>query len=333
MNMRALVNTGPGRLELRVVPCPEPGPGQVLIRTAACGICATDLEMIAGWKRTGFPSIPGHEWSGVVEAVGPGVPIDLTGKPCVGNNILDDGREVGFECPGGYGEYLVTQARNLQVLPSGFPLEQAALIEPLAVCLHGLKRLGPAPYASVLIFGDGPIGLLLVMLGTRYGTRKIALVGGRDKRLELARELGAKLAFNYHRLGTGLATGMRRMVGAEYPFIMESSGNARALAAGLKLAAKGGHVLVLGDYGQARAGFAWNMLLHREVTLVGSNTGSGAWPEAARLAAEGRLPLEKLITHRVAIKDYETGLSYMRDRQSGCVKVILNWAIKINGVM
>ena len=69
--MRAIVNTGPGVLELRELQAPVPGPGQALIRTAFCGICATDLQMIAGWERTGFPSIPGHEWSGVVESVGP----------------------------------------------------------------------------------------------------------------------------------------------------------------------------------------------------------------------------------------------------------------------
>jgi len=81
--MHAIVNTGPGKLEWQTLPTPEPAAGQVRIRTAACGICATDLQMIAGWERTKFPSIPGHEWSGVVDAIGSGVDVSLVGKPCV----------------------------------------------------------------------------------------------------------------------------------------------------------------------------------------------------------------------------------------------------------
>ncbi len=84
--MNAIVNTAPGRLEWKEWPTPEPGPSQVRVRTVACGICATDLEMIAGWKRTGVPSIPGHEWSGVVEAVGPGVGTEWLGRAVVGDN-------------------------------------------------------------------------------------------------------------------------------------------------------------------------------------------------------------------------------------------------------
>src|SRR5512133_2714339 len=95
--MKAIVNTAPGRLELCQWPAPQPQAGQVRIRTAACGICATDLQMIAGWKRTGFPSIPGHEWSGVVDAAGPDVDPAILGRACVADNVLSDGGEVGFE--------------------------------------------------------------------------------------------------------------------------------------------------------------------------------------------------------------------------------------------
>ena len=75
--MKAIVNTAPGRLEWKDLRLPKPRPGEVRVRTGACGICATDLAMIAGWKRTGFPSIPGHEWSGTVEAVGRGVCVEV----------------------------------------------------------------------------------------------------------------------------------------------------------------------------------------------------------------------------------------------------------------
>ena len=81
--MKAIVNTGPGALEWLEWPDPVCGSGQVRIRVRACGVCATDLEMIRGWERTGCPSIPGHEWSGVVDQVGEGVDPQLLGRSCV----------------------------------------------------------------------------------------------------------------------------------------------------------------------------------------------------------------------------------------------------------
>src|SRR5512136_3093109 len=130
--MKAIVNTGPNRLEFLEVPMPQPGPGQVRIRTGACGICATDMLMIAGWDRTGFPSIPGHEWAGTVDELGEGVDQALLGRRCTGENALSTGGEVGFENPGGYGEFFVTEARNIYPLPARFPFRTAALMEPLA---------------------------------------------------------------------------------------------------------------------------------------------------------------------------------------------------------
>ncbi|MAE30524.1 MAG: dehydrogenase, partial [Verrucomicrobiales bacterium] len=79
------------------MPVPAAGPGEALIRTGACAICATDLKMFAGWERTSFPAVAGHEWSGTVDAVGEGVDGPLVGRRCVGENVLSDGGEVGFE--------------------------------------------------------------------------------------------------------------------------------------------------------------------------------------------------------------------------------------------
>src|SRR4051812_1521803 len=108
--MKALVYAAPGALELREVPTPTPGRGQVRIRTAACGICATDLEMIAGAPRVRRPAILGHEWAGVVDAVGAGVDPALVDSAAVAENVVVGGGEIGFEHPGGYGEFLLTDA-------------------------------------------------------------------------------------------------------------------------------------------------------------------------------------------------------------------------------
>jgi len=321
--MKAIVNTGRNRLAWREWPMPEPGPGQVRIRTVATGICATDLEMIAGWKRTGFPAIPGHEWSGVVDAVGAGVPPRWRGRACVAENVLADGGEVGFEHPGAYGAYFLTEARNLRRLPAGVDPAAAALIEPLAVCVRALRRLGAGIAGPALIFGDGSIGQLTAMLLARRGIKDLALVGGRAQRLALARKLGRVRTLDYHEAGRDLVAGVRKALPGSFPLVVEASGAPRAMEAALELAAPGGRVLVIGDYGEAHAGFRWNHLLHRELTLVGSNASAGAWPEAVRLAGAG-FPLHRLISKRLPAARFAEGLELVRHSRD-VMKVVLTW--------
>lgn len=323
--MRAYTNVAPGVMEWREWPLPVPGPGQVRIRTAACGICATDLEMIAGWDRTGFPAVPGHEWSGVVDAAGPDADAGLVGKPCVAENVLADGGEVGFEHPGGYAEYLVTEAANVLPLPESFPLDVAALIEPLAVCVHGWNRLGAdARVRRALVLGDGPIGLLMVALLRHRGFNEIGLVGGRANRLALGQEFGATATLNYHETEGPLARAILDGLGGTSPVVVEASGAPEAMARTLKVAAPGGRVLVLGDYGAGRADFAWNTLLHRELTLVGSNASAGAWPEAVRLATAEGFPLGRLVSDRLPVEAFDQGMEKARTSREA-LKVVMRW--------
>ncbi|MCY3020319.1 MAG: zinc-binding dehydrogenase [Planctomycetota bacterium] len=323
--MKAIVNTAPGKLELLDLPCPEPGQGQVRIKTAACGICATDLEMIAGWARTKCPAVPGHEWSGRVDAAGPGVAGALLGRRCVAENVLADGGEVGFEHHGGYAEYLITEARNVRVLPPQFPLSVAALIEPLAVSVRALRRLNVRDKRAALILGDGPIGLLLLMLLRQAGVTEIALVGGRARRLALAKELGAAHVFNRHEIAGDFTTALKERFPALSPNVVEASGSAKGMEASLELAAREGKILVIGDYGSGKASFPWNQLLHRELELIGSNASAGAWPEAVRLATEGALPLERLITHKFPASRYAEGIELVKGRRADVIKVVLEW--------
>lgn len=322
--MKAIVNTAPNRVEWQDWPKPEPGPGQVRIKTAACGICATDLEMIGGWDRTGFPAIPGHEWSGTVDAVGTNVDRKLIGRPCVAENVLSDGGEVGFEHAGGYGEYLVTEARNVYPLPGNLPFPTATLIEPLAVSIRGLRRLGIQKRGSALVFGDGPIGLLMVTLLCKSGMGDVVAVGGRPNRLALAREFGACGTFNYHDAGTNLVAGVTAALGKDFPNVIEASGSATAMQACLDLTGRGGKVLVIGDYGAARADFSWNRLLHRELELVGSNASAGAWAEAVALAASRALPLDRLITQRFPAASCAEALDLMRTSRD-VIKIVMEW--------
>jgi 2-desacetyl-2-hydroxyethyl bacteriochlorophyllide A dehydrogenase len=323
--MKAIVNTAPNIMQWLDHPLPIPGPGQVRIRTGACGICATDLAMIAGWDRTGFPSTPGHEWSGSVDEVGPGVDTAFVGRRCVAENVWAvDGGEVGFEHPGGYGQYLITEAHSLQILPDDFPYATAALIEPLAVCVRAMNRLGPVQ-GNVLIFGDGPIGLLMTALLAQRGADEITLVGGRAQRLSLAREFGAHCTFNHHETSGDLAQAIRAQAGRAFSAVVEATGSDAAIRAALALTAHEGRLLILGDYAHARADFAWNYMLHNELTVLSSNASAGAWPEATRLAVSKQVALERLVTHRYPAARFDEALALTRGRRSDVMKVVMEW--------
>ena len=323
--MRAITNTGPGRLEMVDRPAPRPGPGQVLVRVAACGICATDLQMIDGWDRTGYPSVPGHEWVGIVEAVGPGADGGLLGRRVVAENVLSDGGEVGFEHPGGYAEYLVAEASGLHLVSSRICFPSATLIEPLAVCVRGMRRLHPEGRRRALVWGDGPIGLLMTALLRRAGMAEIVVVGGRPGPLRVARELGAATVLNYHDLSGDLAQAVADACGTRFPNVIEASGAVAAMQASLDVASPGGRVLLLGDYGQARADFSWNQILHRELELVGSCASAGAWAEAVRLAEEREVPLARLVTHSLPADRFVEAVALARSHGDDVIKVILTW--------
>jgi threonine dehydrogenase-like Zn-dependent dehydrogenase len=322
--MKAIVHVAPGRVEWQDWPLPQPGPGQARIRTLACGICATDLEMIAGWNRTGFPAIPGHEWSGVVDALGPGGDAALLGKPCVAENVLADGGEVGFEHPGGYGQYLLTEAKNIHPLPRAFPATTAALIEPLAVCLRALGRLRVQDRRSALVFGDGPIGLLILMLLRWMNVERIALVGGRAARLSLAQDFGAATVLNYHDAGASLEKLIAALPGAPFANVVEASGAPAAMQAALQVAARAAKILLIGDYGPNRADFPWNRILLGELELIGSNASAGAWEQAVALAVSRALLLERLVSRCLPASSYAEALELVRNSRD-LVKVVLQW--------
>jgi threonine dehydrogenase-like Zn-dependent dehydrogenase len=324
--VKAIVNTGPDRLEMRELPRPEPGAGQVRVRTAACGICATDLRMIAGWPRTPFGAIPGHEWSGVVDAVGAGVSQASVGRKCVADNVLSDGGEIGFEHPGGYAQYFLTEAKNVLVLPDDLDAGVAALIEPLAVSVRGVRRLRVERKGGAVIFGDGPIGLLLLMLLKRAGVCPLCMVGGRPARLSLASDLGADVTLNYHDIGRNVAAEIRKEVEpGRVSYFIEASGSAAALDAGIALASGGATILVIGDYGESAASFRWNTLLLKELEIIGSNASADAWPEALRIACDPSFGLGRLVTHRLPATIFADGIALVRSREEGVVKVVLDW--------
>ncbi|MGH2996244.1 MAG: zinc-dependent alcohol dehydrogenase [Gaiellaceae bacterium] len=291
--MRALLYYGPGDLRVEEVPRPEPGPGDVLVQVEVALTDGTDAKAFRRGhplllERT--PSPFGHEFCGVDVATGRRV-VAANSAPCGSCSPCRRGEETLCEnlrpfLNGAYAEYLLVPARiaerNLLPVPPPLAPEVAAMVEPLACCLHGIERAEAGGGQTVAVLGPGPIGLMLCAAARDAGAQVIA-VGGRPERRALVCEFGAEP-------GDGK--------GADV--VVEAVGSAEAWRDALELVRPGGTVLFFG--GRELAVDTYR-LHYEELTLRGSFHHTPRHVRAAlAFLASGAHPWELLITHRVGLE-------------------------------
>src|SRR6266568_920774 len=205
--MKAIVIESPGQVRLAEMALPAPGPGEVLIRSRAVGICGSDVELYQGIRPEGFyryPLVPGHEWSGEVAATGERVRGLSVGDRVVAEGFLSCGvcrncrtgltnlceagyDEIGFTRSGGLAEYVAVPARQVHKLPGAASFQEAALLEPTAVVAQAFLRAAPRAAETVVVIGDGAIGLLAVQIARLFSPAALILVGSHDERLGMGR--------------------------------------------------------------------------------------------------------------------------------------------------
>lgn len=307
--MRALLFVERLRLEAVDLPDPEPGPGDVVLRVAACGICGSDLSCYKTGVFAG--QVLGHEFAGVIESVGkavhgwtPGDPVAVDPKtPC--GTCADCRAGASHRCPsaltlglgakrpGGFAERVVTPSSSLHRLPPGVAVEDASLVEPLSVAIHALDRGGIGGETAVVL-GLGPIGLLVVAALRSRGATSIIGVEPVAARRALALSVGATQA---------LAPGDEaRAICAGAPVVIECTGRPDMLQEATDLTAAGGRTLLLG-IPMEQAMVAPMVWVTRELTIVGSvGSGSEDFRAAIDLIA-GNPAVSRIITRRVGLDD------------------------------
>ncbi|MBT3273293.1 MAG: alcohol dehydrogenase catalytic domain-containing protein [Spirochaetales bacterium] len=327
--MKSIVASALNTVAIGESPVPVPGKGQVRIKTAYCGICTTDVVMLRGSSRLSYPFVLGHEWSGYVDAVGSGGKHTLVGKPCVAENVLSSGGEVGFEHPGGYSEFFLTDEQNIRLLPRDADMASAILVEPLAVCIRGIHRLNPDISGPVLVLGDGPIGLLMTSVMRRHGCRDITVVGGRPRRLGIAERLGASSIVNYHEcIADELAQHIATVSNDRYTSIVEATGMGASIRLFWHLADHRSRILLLGDYEHVDETLPWQHILHQEISLISSNASAGAWDEAVDVYAEIQPQISPLVSHQFEaseLSQVSEGLRMTEAGERNLIKAALNW--------
>ncbi len=336
--MRAGVYRGPGNVGLVERPLPEPGPGEVRLRITACGLCGTDLHMVHSPRPIIDPgSTMGHEMAGIVDDLGPGVSGFAAGESVVVEPLAScgdcepcrDGRDsicrklqlYGLRRPGGFADAVVVPAHRLYRLPRPLPAPNAALAEPFAVAVHGL-RLADAgsatPPARLLILGAGTIGLAVVAVARAWGFGHVAITARYPHQARLAKQLGALEVID---AGAG-----EDLAGFDADLVVETVGGlADTMSPAGHALAPGGTVCILGVF-TGLLTLDPLMLLGKEARLQWSNCyarrpGQEDFAEAVRILAGAGDDCAGLLTHQVPLDEIERAFEIAGDKRSGAVKV------------
>jgi L-iditol 2-dehydrogenase len=332
--MRAVVVERPGAATLRRVPMPAPGPGEVLVRVGAVGICGSDVEVLEGRRPAHYvryPIIPGHEWAGTVEAVGRGVEGIDEGATVVAEgfracgdcarcregrtNLCDvEYAETGFTHSGAFAEFLCVPAHLVHQLPAGSELAAAAVLEPAACVAQGLLEVDLRPGLTAAVVGSGTLGLLAVALLSRTSPRRLALVGTRVPRLALGAAMGATETWN-------VREGQHPEPG--FDLVFEAAGTPEGARTAVALARRGGTVILEGISGQPGGIDSDEVVLgHLRVQGI-FGASRNAWRWVTELFAAGLLDTEPLVSHSFPLEEHDAAFAALTDRSGDALKVQL----------
>jgi L-iditol 2-dehydrogenase len=342
--MTALIKSAPGEghVDLAEVPEPECPPDGVKIRVHFAGICGTDLHVYHDRFRNYPPVILGHEFSGVVEETGPEVRSVAAGcrvtvlpssaVVCGDCEYCRQGyymfcpirRGMGHGVDGCFTKYVVVREDQVYPLPGSVPLETGALAEPLASAVQAIEELTSFhPGDVVLLSGPGPIGLLCLLLLLSHKCRVIvAGTAGDTLRLALAKELGAIAAVDVSREDLS-AVVQRETGGRGVDAAVECAGAAESVAACLRNVSNLGRYVQAGIVGREFP-LPFDLILYKQLAVYGSVGHSlRTWDRVMRILAQGALPLEKLISHKMPLSRWREAFDLCENRQG--VKVLLTY--------
>ena len=341
--MKALVLKDYLKFNYEDAPAPEPEAGEVLVAVKACGICGSDVHGMDGSTgRRRPPIIMGHEAAGeIVEVNGTGngwkrgdrVTFDSTifcgacafcrrGQV----NLCINRRVLGVSCeeyrrPGAFAEYVAVPERVLYRLPEGLSFENAAMVEPVSIAFHAVRRSPPVLNDAAVVVGAGMIGLFVIQALRLAGCGKIIAVDVVSDKLKLARDLGAS-----HTVNSGMedvlacVQGLTSGLGAD--LALEAVGMPQTVEMAVRSVRKGGSVTLVGNV-SPRVELPLQVAVTRELTLYGSCASSGEYPACLDMLASGSIETAPI---RSAVAPLAEGASWfgrLYRKEPGLLKVIL----------
>jgi L-iditol 2-dehydrogenase len=338
MAMRAALMYGARDVRVEDLPRPEPGPGEVLLRVQAVGICGSDLhyyrEGRIGTTAITSPLVLGHEFSAVVVENRSGVPALTPGRlvavdparPCGScewcrggdPNLCPATQFAGSPgCLGGLAEYHVAPAEAAVLVPPGMDAVTAALLEPLGVAIHALDLARLQPMETVAILGAGPIGLLLMLVARASGAGRVFLVDPLEYRAEAGRRLGADEAG----AEVGAVTGWTGGRGVDV--VLEATNSPAAPGQAIDAARIGGRVILVGIPDGDAITLQASEARRKALVLKFARRMGHVYPRAVEMARTGRVQLDAIVSHRVPLDRTPEAFARQNGYRDGALKTMI----------
>jgi L-iditol 2-dehydrogenase len=340
--MKALLLSSYKNLELADLPTPEIGADEVLIRVAACGICGSDVHGYDGGSGRRIPPIVmGHEAAGIVESVGANVKNFVPGDrvtfdstvycgacpSCLRGevNLCDNRQVLGVSCgdyrrAGAFAEFVAVPARICYRLPDNFPFAEAAMLEAVAVAIHGVNLAQLRPNDSALVIGAGTIGVLTLQALKAAGCKSVFISDVDEQRLALAKQLGATETFVSNE--TLQPQILQRTANQGVDVAVECVGRTETIAAAIDATRKGGTVVLVGNI-TPTVNLPLQKVVSRQIRLQGSCASAGEYPRAIELMASGAIKVKPLISAVAPLEEGASWFARLYNREPNLLKVVL----------
>jgi len=332
--MKALVYTGPHRLELLDLPQPSPKPGEVLLRVRAVGVCGSDLDGFRGKSKKRVPPLVlGHEFSGEVAEIGSNVSSFVRGEaiavyPLIGcaqcrycathrQHLCPKRRVYGLDFHGAMAEFVAVPESCLFRVPASLSYVEAALVEPLANAIHVVRKCPRITDQSGLVYGVGPIGLMVFLVARQFGARRLAVLDVNPNRLSALQSLGADLVVDASQRDP-LPTILEWTQGIGVDFAIDAVGCSTSRQNCLAASASGGTIVWIG-LSELSCELEARSVVTREVDIRGSYAYSrDDFNEAIALLATKTLP----VTSALLETELEHGQTVFEDLESQQTKIM-----------
>lgn len=331
---------GNRKFEVRELTDMTPGAGEVLVKVAACGVCGTDVHIYHGGKGSADvepPVVLGHEFSGVIEAVGPGVDAVMVGDHvtvdpnmyCGKCHYCQNGKKqlctslkaYGVNLNGGFAQGCVVKQEQCYKLDKKIPLRYGAMVEPLACAIHGIDRAEIRVGDTVCVLGGGAIGLLMVQLAKLSGASKVLLSEPVEKRREIGLKLGADGAVDP--IHENLTAWVKKETGMDgVDVVIECVGNSIAVKQAFDICKRGTRVVLFAVHPVNEMDEINPFdIFNKELTITGSLINPDTHARAAAMINSGRIELAPLLTHSFPIKELEQAILTQMGNES--IKVLV----------
>lgn len=337
--MKSVVIQQPEQLAIEERPIPQPQAGEVRIRVCSAGFCGSDVHIFRGHNPFAkYPRVIGHEFFGIIDAVGDGVENARIGERVVADPVVNCGhcypcsigrpnvctelQVIGVHRDGGFSEYACVPARNAYLVPTRIPDAEATMIEPFSIAANICAQVKPQPNDIALVYGAGPMGLTVIQaLRGVYGVAKIIVADRISERLQMAQDNGADRLINNTNVDVADVLAQENI---RPTLIIDAACHPSILPQAIALASPAARIGIMG-FSSEPCVLNQQSITSKEIAIFSSRLNSARFPQVIEWMTEKKIHPEKLITHSFPLEQVRDALVLFEQDQKTCCKVLLSF--------